>query len=228
MDIADLLELAIFEVKQSPRSLTIDEYDLAIARPRSHAHRKAREEVERSRRLDWLPVVAALAITTPGCGDDSGKSSGAKQAVSTRELVEHPLDAIGKGKKPQPPPSPKVKAALDRAKQADSARPMTPGAGRRRPARDVFDVRSPSGPSSALAVRDRASAARGGPVSSKKNGPCPRSSTMMFPPRRSRGRGFTLIELLVVIAIIAVLIALLLPAVQAAREAARRLSAPTT
>lgn len=65
----------------------------------------------------WVLGAAALAIVAPGCG--SGDNPEPKKPGSSREFVEHPLDAVGGEKKPQKPVTPKVQAALDKAKQTD-------------------------------------------------------------------------------------------------------------
>jgi hypothetical protein len=70
------------------------------------------------RRWNWLLAVAALAIVSPGCGE-VGNTPEPKKTGASRDFMEHPLDAAGKATKPLPPPTPKVKAALERAKQAD-------------------------------------------------------------------------------------------------------------
>jgi len=71
-----------------------------------------------SRRLGRSLVVAALMIVSWGCGGATGTSPEAQKGGTSRDLVEHPLDALGKGKTPPPVP-PKVKAALEKAKLAD-------------------------------------------------------------------------------------------------------------
>jgi hypothetical protein len=65
----------------------------------------------------WVVGVAALAIVSSGCG--SGNDPEPKKPGSSRELVEHPLDAVGGEKKPQKPVTPKVQADLEKAKRAD-------------------------------------------------------------------------------------------------------------
>ena len=70
------------------------------------------------RSLKWVLGIAGLAIVSPGCGG-SGNSSEPKKPGSSREFVEHPLDAVGGEKKPQKPVTPKVQADLEKAKRAD-------------------------------------------------------------------------------------------------------------
>jgi hypothetical protein len=72
-----------------------------------------------NRRLNWSLVVAAIAIVSPGCGGNSGTAPEPAKPGATRDLVEHPLDALGKGKTPQKPVTAKVQGYLDKAKQAD-------------------------------------------------------------------------------------------------------------
>jgi hypothetical protein len=67
--------------------------------------------------LNWLIVAAAAAILSPGCGESTNPEP--KKAGASRDFMEHPLDAEGGVKTPQKPLTPKVKAALEKAKLAD-------------------------------------------------------------------------------------------------------------
>jgi hypothetical protein len=68
-------------------------------------------------RTGWLVMVGALVILS-GCEGGSGAGPATKNGVTSRDLVEHPLDALGKGKAPKPLTA-KEKAALEKVKLAD-------------------------------------------------------------------------------------------------------------
>ena len=66
----------------------------------------------------WKWILGATALVNLGMGCES-RNPEPKKPGSSREFMEHPLDAAGGEKKAVKPVTAKVKASLEKAKQAD-------------------------------------------------------------------------------------------------------------